>query len=60
MFAAVFMPVLALLLSGLTGCGQTGPLYLPKPAARAPVVPPAAVAPVISSVPAQPNGSPSQ
>ncbi|WP_426115656.1 LPS translocon maturation chaperone LptM [Massilia sp. PWRC2] len=52
--------MLALLLSGLSGCGQTGPLYLPKPAARPPVVQPATVAPVISTVPAQPNGSPSQ
>ncbi|WP_426191805.1 LPS translocon maturation chaperone LptM [Massilia sp. DWR3-1-1] len=43
----------------LPGCGQTGPLYMPKTVARPPVVQPAPVPPVISTVPAQPAGTPS-
>jgi predicted small lipoprotein YifL len=48
----------ALLALGLTGCGQTGPLYMPKPPAK-PATPPATVvtapAPSLNppSVPAQ-------
>ncbi|HEU5435924.1 MAG TPA: lipoprotein [Telluria sp.] len=54
------LSALALISIGLLGCGQTGPLYMPKTTARPPVVQPAPAPPVISTVPSQPNGSPSQ
>lgn len=70
--------------AALSGCGQTGPLYMPQPPAKAPAltpppgmpvttatvppsVPVSATAPatapaktnIISTVPAQPDGTPS-